>query len=94
LLRQVLLQLLSDTDAIFEAFHGALESVTADKDFANLVQDAPNSRVKGEAGSEVDEVAEPEMPNIAVVVEELKRGLVVGVTAALDVIMQVRYPML
>lgn len=100
----MLLQLLSDTDAIFEAFYTALEQATEDEEFAAMLLDQPN-----DDGSDIaaEELGIPQQqsslseisggsqrdaslqPNMALVVGELKGGLLVGVKAAVDRIMQV-----
>jgi hypothetical protein len=105
--REVLLQLLSDTDAIFEAFYTALEQATEYKEFAAMLFDNPADDVsdavademgtspqqsrlmEGAGGSSRDPSLQP---NMALVIGELKGGLLVGVKAAVERIMQVFSP--
>eukprot|EP00892_Ulva_mutabilis_P012687 jgi/Ulvmu1/9791/UM056_0031.1 len=109
--RAVLLQLLSDTEAIYQAFHTALVAATDSEQFAALLPvDAGGAGSSSAAQASVaeveDEVAAGEeggsLPaqapagaagealdrDLAAVAKELKRGMDVGVAAAMDRILQ------
>lgn len=103
-MRGVLLQLLSDTDAIFEAFYTALEQATEDEEFASMLLDRPADDGADAAAADLGLAQQQSslselsgassrdaslQPNMALVVGELKGGLMVGVKAAVDRIMQV-----
>lgn len=106
MVRGVLLQLLSDTDAIFEAFYTALEQATEDEEFAAMLLDQPTDDGSEAAADELG-IAQQQsslsevsgggtrdaslQPNMALVVGELKGGLLVGVKSAVERIMQVIY---
>lgn len=104
--RQVLLQVLSDAEAIYVAFHSALAAATSSEEFAALA--AADARVAASAearegdGGDSEEGSgsgvlsraaqapvQPGQRDLAAVAKELERGLDVGVSAAMDRILQV-----
>lgn len=108
MVRQVLLQLVSDTNAIYEAFHSALVAVTDSPEFVALasmdVTAAGRARaavpaLEGEAENKDEAQADPPPRDagqgtmrdrdLVAVAKELKRGLDIGVGAAMDRILQV-----
>lgn len=107
--RAVLLQLLSDADAIYSAFHAALVTATTSDAFASLAAadgggsdgalEAAAATGAGEgegaaggaAGQAPRAAAQRDLRAVA---KELKRGLDVGVSAAMDRILQACFCML
>ena len=103
-MRQVLLQVLSDTEAIYIAFYTALAAATRSEEFATLAAEdgrgAGAVEVQegvGEGGSGSEALsragqapAQSMQRDLAALAKELERGLDVGVSAAMDRILQVR----
>lgn len=81
-MRAVLLQLLCDADAIFEAFRTALVVTTSNPVFKQLLA------TKSESAIDVGGNVVPER-QLGVVATELEEGLLVGVGSSLERILQV-----